>query len=143
MSISLPDKWVRKAVFDALAGMNVSGNEIPTYDSHTTTESPDFYVLMTTQTNNEEGFTKCGSRWASSILLDVITRYQGSGNTGSRLLADEIAEEARSRTENLTLDVLSGLTIKIQNTNFPNDITTNTGTESIFRKFIRLELTID
>lgn len=143
MILELPDKHVRKAVITALNGLNVSGFDIPTYDSRANDNAPSFYVLMTTQTNNEQKDNKCAPRWNSSILLDIITRYDGSGNMGSRLMADNIANEVMKRTDNLTLEALSGLEIKRQVLSLPNDITTLTSTTNIFRKLIRLELVID
>tara|TARA_R110002020_G_scaffold471625_2_gene698878 strand:- start:2800 stop:3237 length:438 start_codon:yes stop_codon:yes gene_type:complete len=143
MSLALPDKYVRKAIFTALSGLNVEGNDILTYDTNTTGSNPLYYILMTTQTNNELNGSKCGRRWFSSILLDIVTRYDGSGNTGSRLLADNIAEAARVLIKNLDLEVGSGLKITQRTLNFPNDISTKTDNTNIFRKFIRLELEID
>lgn len=143
MSLPLPDKYVRKAISTALNGLNVDGIDIPVFDSNTTGQNPSFYILMTTQTNNEVIGSKCGRRWFSSILLDIITRYDGSGNTGSRLLADNIAEAARLAIENIDLEAASGLLICKRVMNFPNDITSKTDTVNVFRKFIRLELDID
>jgi len=143
MSLPLPDKYIRKAISTALTGLNVDGNDIVTYDTNTTGSNPYFYILMTTQTNNELDGSKCGKRWFSSILLDIVTRYDGSGNTGSRLLADNIAEAARLLIKDLVLEVGSGLVITQRTLNFPNDISTKTDTTNIFRKFIRLELEID
>ena len=81
MSLPLPDKYVRKAVYTALTGLNVDGNEIVTYDSNTTGANPLYYILMTTQTNNELDGSKCGRRWFSSILLDIVTRYDRDWET--------------------------------------------------------------
>ena len=143
MSLPLPDKYVRKAISTALTGLSVNGNNIVTYDTNTTGSNPLYYILMTTQTNNEVDGSKCGRRWFSSILLDVVTRYDGAGNTGSRLLADDIAEAARLLIKDLVLEVSSGLIITKRTLNFPNDISNKTDTTNIFRKFIRLELDID
>lgn len=143
MTLPLPDKHVRKAVYNALSGMNVNSTEIPTYDTRVNDNSPNFYVIMSTQTNNELQENKCGSKWQSSILLDVMTRYDGSGNMGSRLMADDIADEVITRTQNLTLDAASNLLIKRQKLNLPNDITTLTSTTNIYRKLIRIELDIE
>ena len=143
MSLALPDKYVRKAIFTALTGLNVDGYDIATYDTNTTGSNPLFYILMTTQTNNELDGSKCGRRWFSSILLDVVTRYDGAGNTGSRLLADNIAEAARVLIKDLDLEAGSCQKITQRTLNFPNVISTNTYTTYIFRKFIRLELEID
>jgi len=144
MNKTLPDKWVRKAVFDAINNVVVDTLAIPCFDS----EVPeglevDHYVLMTTQTNTVDKSNKCEYWWESSILLDIVTSYGGVGNPGSRLLADNIADAVRSATDVLTLDGASGLTILRQTQSFPNDVVTKTSVENIFRKFIRIELTIN
>lgn len=144
MNKSLPDKWVRKAVFDAINDIVVDTLTIPCFDS----EVPeglevDHYVLMTTQTNTVDKSNKCEYWYESSILLDVVTSYSGVGNPGSRLLADNIADAVRSATDVLTLDVASGLVVLRQTQSFPNDVVTKTSVENIFRKFIRIELTIN
>lgn len=146
MNKSLPDKWVRKAVFDVLDDISVGGYLIPCYDSHVTYDAqkdePSHYILMTTQTSDVDKNNKCEWFWESSILLDIITTFPGAGNTGSRLLADNIADEARSALVGLTLDAGSGLEILDITMSFPADIVTDVGAEVIFRKFIRLELRI-
>lgn len=146
MNKSLPDKWVRKAVSDAIDGIVVGGLVIPCYDSHVTynaqKDEPEHYVLMTTQTNDVEKRNKCEWFWESSILLDIITSFSGHGNNGSRLLADNILDACRSALVGLTLDSSSGLEIVTETMNFPADITTDVGAEVIFRKFMRLEIKI-
>ncbi len=140
----LPDKYVRKAVFDAVNNIVVDTLTIPAYDSRVTgSVIPQHFILMTTQTNQVNKMTKCGDVWESSILIDIVTTYDGSGNTGSRLLSDNILDAVRNATNNLVLDVSSGLVIQKQIQDFPNDIVTITENENIFRKLMRLELTIN
>ena len=144
MNKTLPDKFVRKAVFDAINDIVVDTLTIPCFDS----EVPeglevDHYVLMTTQTNTVDKSNKCEYWYESSILLDIVTSYSGVGNPGSRLLADNIADAVRSATDVLTLDAGSGLVVLRQTQSFPNDVVTKTSVENIFRKFIRIELTIN
>ena len=140
----LPDKWVRKAVYDAINDMVVDTIVIPCYDTRVVANGgTNHYVLMSTQTNSVDKTTKCENSYESSILLDIVTSYDGAGNVGSRLLADNIADKVRELTDNLTLDVASGLTILKQTQDFPNDIATITDTENVFRKLIRLELFIN
>lgn len=138
----LPDKHIRKAIFEALSGMNVKGKDVPTYDTYTTTDCPEQYVIISNQNNFENKANKCVSRVDSSILLDVITRYGGQGNTGSRLLADDITQEVLSRIEDLQLEVVSGLCILTQTIAMPNDIPIKTITENVFRKIIRIDMQI-
>jgi len=146
MNKTLPDKWVRKAVWEAINNIVVDSIAIPCYDTHVTYDAqkdePQHYVLMTTQTNDVDKRNKCEWFYESSILLDIITSFSGAGNNGSRLLADNITDACRNALQDLTLDVSSGLEIVTETMNFPADITTDVGSEVIFRKFIRLELTI-
>ena len=140
----LPDKYIRKAVFDAVNNLVVDTLTIPAFDSRVSGNViPDHFILMTTQTSQVNHMTKCGDVWESSILIDVVTTYDGSGNTGSRLLSENILDAVRSATNNLVLDVSSGLVIQKQTQDFPNDIVTITENENIFRKLMRLELTIN
>lgn len=140
----LPDKYIRKAVFDAVNNLVVDTLTIPAYDSRVTGNViPQHFILMTTQTNQVNQMTKCGDVWESSILIDIVTTYDGSGNTGSRLLSDNILDAVRNATNNLVLDVASGLVVQKQIQDFPNDIVTITENENIFRKLMRLELTIN
>ena len=146
MQKSLPDKWIRKAVSGAANNIIVDGIEIPIFDSRVTVEAnaelPQHYVLMTTQTNEVDRASKCEYNWESSILLDIVTSYDLPGNPGSRLLADDILDDIRNATLGLILDQASGLTIIDQKMFFPSDLSNTTKSESIFRKFLRLELYI-
>tara|TARA_R110002111_G_scaffold251350_1_gene315774 strand:+ start:350 stop:784 length:435 start_codon:yes stop_codon:yes gene_type:complete len=140
----LPDKYVRKAVYDAVNNIVVDTLTIPAYDSRVSGNIiPQHFILMTTQTSQVNQMTKCGDVWESSILIDIVTTYDGSGNTGSRLLSENILDAVRNATNNLVLDVASGLVVEKQIQDFPNDIVTITDNENIFRKLMRLELTIN
>ena len=140
----LPDKYIRKAVFNAINNLVVDTLTIPAFDSRVSGNViPQHFILMTTQTNQVNQMTKCGDVWESSILLDIVTTYDGSGNPGSRLLSDNILDAVRNATNNLVLDVSSGLVVQKQIQDFPNDIVTITENENIFRKLMRLELTIN
>ena len=142
----LPDKWIRKAVFDRIhrLGVDFDGEEItiPCYDTIVPEKGKNHYVLMTTQTNTEVP-NKCGNGWLSSILLNVVTRYPNTGNTGSRLLADDIANEILTELNDISLDAASGLVIQTKTIDFPNDISSLTESENIFRKLIRYEFIIN
>jgi len=143
MNKSLPDKYVRKAIFTAVNGITVDGNVINCYDSRVTDESIQNYVLLSTQSNEVDKANKCENHWESNILIEVFTRYQMTGNTGSRLLADNILDEVRDLTNVLVLDVASGLEIISQRQSFPSDLTATSRNEIINRKFLRIEFIIN
>jgi hypothetical protein len=145
----LPDKWVRKAIHTAINNcsvldvLNSTNVTTPCYDSRVPTNgNKTHYVLMTTQTNRVAKTNKCEDMYESSILLDIVTIYNGSGNVGSRVLADNILDKVRELTNDLVLDVTSSLVVQRQTQDFPNDIVSITKTQNVFRKLMRLELTI-
>ena len=140
---NLPDKYIRKAIFSAINNMVVDGYTIPCYDSRVPKQSEDFYVILSTQSNEVDRSVKCGYRWSSSILLDVTVVIDINNNSGSRVIADEILNEVRNLTNNLTLDVASGLEIIDINQYFPNDLVSTNINTIVYRKFIRLELLIN
>lgn len=146
MNKSLPDKWVRKAVYDAINDIVVDGKLIPCFDMKVVLDAqrddPQHYILMTTQTNEVDKRNKCEWFWESTILLDIITSFSGVGNPSSRLLADNIVDSARAALQSLTLDAGSGLEIVKQDWEFPADLGVDTNAEVIYRKFIRLSLRI-
>ena len=143
MNKVLPDKWIRKAVYDAFNGTVVDTKTINVYDSQypSISANNDAYVLMTVQ-SNEVIYNKCSNFWLSDILLEVCTLYTSNANTGSRLLADNILDALRLEMET-DLDLTgSGLIVDSQLMFFPSDLTTKLTNGSLFRKFIRLELRI-
>lgn len=144
MNKSLPDKWIRKAIYDVLNNIVVDTVTVPCYDWRVTGNTiPDHYFLITNITSNENKGTSCGKRWDSTVTVEVVTSYKGTLNVGSRLLADNIADAARNLLDNLTLDVASGLEVFYQTMTLPADLSTVTGNDNVFRKFIRLELDIN
>lgn len=144
MNKSLPDKWIRKAIFDLIDEITVDGEIIYCYDTRITggLVDPDFYVIMSTQSNLVDKSSKCAHNWDSDILLDVRAVYRLPGNVGSRLLVDNILDAVRDLIKDIELDVSSGLTITRRTFSFPNDLNEVNESEIIYRKFLRLTLFI-
>ncbi len=144
MEKSLPDKWIRKAIFNLIDGLTVDGEDIFVYDTRKTggLVDPDFYVIMSTQSNEVDKSSKCGHNWDSDILLDIRAVYRLQGNAGSRLLADNILDAVRDLVKDIQLDVSSGLSITRRTFSFPNDLNEVNEGEIIYRKFLRLTLFI-
>lgn len=134
-----PDKHIRKAIFDKINNIVVSGKIIPCYDSRAT-NAPSNYVLLTAQTKEVEKSTKCDYEWETSTLIEIYTKVSSSGNTGSRLLLNDI-EQAVYTLLNPKLTV-PGFTNITQNITFENSLETITDTEIIFRSFLRLNITL-
>ena len=134
-----PDKFIRKAISDNINNIVVSGKIIPCYDSRAT-NAPSNYVLLTAQTKEVLKETKCDYEWETSTLIEIYTKVTSSGNTGSRVLLNDI-EQAVYTLLNPKLTV-SGFTNITQNITFENSLETITDTEIIFRSFLRLNLTL-
>lgn len=135
-----PDKWIRKAVSDRINNMVVSAKTIPCIDTnYTGNTQPFFYVAMSTQTKLVGELNKCNQEWDCTILLDITTRYISTGNTGSRLLADDIEERIIILMNNFTVqggfDVYRPIILESS-----NDTDGHTDTEVYFRQLMRYRI---
>lgn len=134
-----PDKYIRKAVFDATNNIVVSGKTIKTFDSRVTGNVDLYeYILMTAQNKDVLKNNKCDREWETSLLIEIYTRYTSSGNTGSRLFLNDI-EQAVMDVLNPKLTI-EGFTNVTQNITYETSLETVTDTENIFRSFLRLNL---
>ena len=134
-----PDKFIRKAISDNINNIVVSGKIIPCYDSRAT-NAPSNYVLLTAQTKEVLKETKCEYEWETSTLIEIYTKVSSSGNTGSRVLLNDI--ESAIYTLLLPKLTVQGFTNITQNITFENSLETITESEIIFRSFLRLNITL-
>lgn len=134
-----PDKFIRKAISDNINNIVVSGKIIPCYDSRAT-NAPSNYVLLTAQSKEVLKETKCDYEWETSTLIEIYTKVSSSGNTGSRVLLNDI--EQAIYTLLLPKLTVQGFTNITQNITFENSLETITDTEIIFRSFLRLNITL-
>lgn len=134
-----PDKFIRKAISDNINNIVVSGKIIPCYDSRAT-NAPSNYVLLTAQTKEVLKETKCEYEWETSTLIEIYTKVSSSGNTGSRVLLNDI--EQAIYTLLLPKLTVQGFTNITQNITFENSLETITDVEVIYRSFLRLNLTL-
>jgi hypothetical protein len=136
-----PDKYIRKAVFDLVNGIVVNGKTINCFDTRVTgNAAADQYVLLTAQTKEVDKSTKCGYDWITSLLIEIYTKSSANGNSGSRVLVNDI-EQAIYTLLSPKITVLN-YTNQTQNVTFETQLETVTTTENIFRSFIRLNLTL-
>lgn len=136
-----PDKFIRKAVFDLINNIVVDTKTIKCYDSRVTGNANlTEYVLLTAQSKEVEKANKCSHRWETSLLIEIYTSYSSVGNSGSRVLLNNI-EQAVSDLLNPKITV-SGFETLTQNITYENQLETISDTENIFRSFLRLNLTL-
>jgi hypothetical protein len=130
-----PNKYIRKALYDAISpeyacfDMQVTGNTNPTQ-----------YVLISTQDKEHNRPTKCGGRWVTYTLLDIVCIYNGAGNVGSRLANDDIENAILGLIENIRVD---GFTVITQGHEFPSNLDSSTSTQTVYRNFIRVVLSLE
>lgn len=136
-----PDKYIRKAVFDLVDGITVNTKTIKCFDSRVTGNANlTEYVLLTAQTKEVDKSTKCEHEWETSLLIEIYTKYSSAGNTGSRVLLNDI-EQAVMTLLNPKITVAGFINVT-QNITYENQLETVTDTENIFRSFLRLNLTL-
>lgn len=130
-----PNKYVRKALYDAISP------EYDCFDTQVTGNvNPSQYVIISTQDKEIDKATKCGYRWVSYTLLDIVRIYDGSGNVGSRVGNDDMENEIMSLIENIEID---GYTVVNRRYEFPSNINTSSATQTVYRSFIRVILTLE
>lgn len=130
-----PNKEVRKSLYTVIKDV------YPCYDTQVTGDlSQTQYVLISTQDKEIDKNTKCGYQWISYTLLDLVCIYNGAGNVGSRLANDQMEDTIMNLIENIEVE---GFTVKNRRYEFPSNINTTTATQSVFRSFIRVILTLE
>ncbi len=136
-----PDKFIRKAVFNLVNNINVSGKNIKCFDSRVTGNNKlNEYVLLTSQTKEVVKPNKCEYQWETSLLIEIYTKTSSAGNSGSRVLLNDIEHDVYTLL--LPKITITGFKTLIQNTTFETQLDTVTDTENIFRSFLRLNLTL-
>ena len=141
---TFPDKFIRKAIFNLLDGTTVDGKTINCFDSRLSAgANRSNYYLMSLQTNLVDNDNKCDANWQSDIRLECVSIYQSTGNTGSRLMADNMADNMRNLLSGtITLDPTANLTVNWQKLSNYTDLVTPSGTQIIYRKIAILDLYI-
>ena len=141
--VNLSEETDPEASIRMLRQYSVDGVIVPCFSANVSGEDrPNHYILISTQSNEVDKDNKCEYFWESEVLIDINSIYNSAGNIGSTVITDNITDEVRRLTNNLTLDVASGLNIFIQNQSFPNSLSSNSGNHVIHRNFIRLSLKI-
>jgi len=136
-----PDKYIRKAVFDLIDGETVGATTVKCFDTRVTgNENLTEYVLLTSQTKNVLKPNKCDYQWETSLLIEIYTKTSSAGNSGSRVLLNDI--EQAIYTLLLPIISITGFDTLIQNVTFETQLETVTDIENIFRSFLRLNLTL-
>jgi len=127
-----PNKWVRKAIIEAING------EYPCFDMQVTgNTNPAQYVIISTQSKEINKVNKCNYNWISYTLLDIVTIYNGAGNVGSRLAVDNMQEFIENAVKNIEVNNFEVVNRTFE---FPDSLDNISTTEKDYRNFIRIIL---
>jgi hypothetical protein len=141
MNKTLPNKYIRKAIIDALNGLEVNGYSIPVYDTRVPSmDTPNHYIIISTQVNNVLKQNICEDFWESNTTLDIVTSYSKPGNPGSRLLCNDITDEVLFLLDDFTMPVESDLKVLFQTISTPNELYLETESENIYRCLMQISL---
>jgi hypothetical protein len=138
--ITIPDKFIRKAISDKINNIVVSGKTIKCFDSRVTgSTNYTEYILTSVQSKDVLKDTKCSYEWDTSTLIEIYTKYPLAGNTGSRLLLNDIESAVWALLQPKL--VIENFTNVTQNVSFEySGLETVSDIEVIYRSFLRINL---
>ncbi len=97
-------------------------------------------MLISTQDKEIDKATKCGDRWVSYTLLDIVTIYNGAGNVSSRMTVDDMENVIMGLIANISV---TGYTVLNRRYEFPSTLDSSTSTQTVYRNLIRVILTLE
>lgn len=132
-----PDKYIRKAIYDLLNNIVVSGKTIKCFDARVYgNQDVSDYIILANQMKNVDKATKCEYRWNGSIMIEIYTR-----SSSSRVLLNDIEQAV---TDLLTPKIsVENYEVIYQDITYVTQLESFTDTENIYRSFLTLELTLN
>jgi hypothetical protein len=108
-----PDKFIRKALFDALfiKGYNVTDTRILAPTS--------LYILLSTQSKQRVIGNKCAGHWNCNIDLEIIDRVPVAGSGGSRAKINDAETDCIEIFNTFTIDGFKIVTRDYNSTSVP------------------------
>lgn len=130
-----PDKWIRKGIIDAL------GDTHKIYDMRVpATGYPSKYIILSTQTKLDNQNNKCSGQWDCTILLDLVTRYTGTGNPGDRVDVNDLEDYILANMGSFDVDGFNVFRIVLESS---TSLDTLTDTMNVFRQLVRYRIILD
>lgn len=132
-----PDKYIRKAIYDLLNNIVVSGKTIKCFDARVFgNQDVSDYIILANQTKNIDKATKCEYRWNGTIMIEIYTR-----SSSSRVLLNDIEQAV---TDLLSPKItVENYEVIYQDISYVTQLESFTDTENIYRSFMTLELTLN
>ena len=132
-----PDKYIRKAIYDLLNNIVVSGKTIKCFDARVFgNQDVSDYIILGNQTKNIDKANKCEYRWNGTVMIEIYTR-----SSSSRVLLNDIEQAVTDLlSPKITVD---NYEVIYQDINYVTQLESFTDTENIYRSFMTLELTLN
>lgn len=132
-----PDKYIRKAIYDLLNNIVVSGKTIKCFDARVFgNQNVSDYIILGNQTKNIDKANKCEYRWNGTVMIEIYTR-----SSSSRVLLNDIEQAVTDLlSPKITVD---NYDVIYQDLSYVTQLESFTDTENIYRSFMTLELTLN
>ena len=132
-----PDKYIRKAIYDLLNNIVVSGKTIKCFDARVFgNQDVSDYIILGNQTKNIDKANKCEYRWNGTVMIEIYTR-----SSSSRVLLNDIEQAVTDLlSPKITVD---NYEVIYQDISYVTQLESFTDTENIYRSFMTLELTLN
>lgn len=133
-----PDKWIRKGVIARIKAVN---STIGIYDTRLTgSVIPKSYIILSTQTKVDNQNNKCYGQWDCTILLDLVTRFSGTGNPGDRVTVNDLEDNVINALNTLDVDGFKVFRHWLESSDSLDNIT---DTENVFRQLVRYRFVLE
>lgn len=130
-----PDKWIRKGIIDALA------NQYPVYDMRVPgVNYPNNYIIISTQTKTQNEISKCIGQWDCTVLLDIVTRFNGAGNPGDREIVNDMEAYVIKNMNDFIANGYRLFNIELESS---TSLDTLTNTQNVFRQLVRYRILLN
>lgn len=139
MNADLPNKHIRKEIYDRLNNSTIGGETFPVFTERATNSNSKNYYLISTQLNNQE-FNKCGNGWENSTEIQVIVRRKR--NEGTKVLLDDAVQNVLTELQDFSLPSATGLKVNRIELSIANEIVDERGSEIVYQSIIRMEIGI-
>lgn len=137
MNTALPDNAINAEIKSRLHNSDVNGTDFPLYLARVTSNNAKNYYLINTQLNQSTS-TKCGKGWLNSTEIQVVVILDK--NDGSKKLLNEATEVLRQELEDFSL---TGFSVNNVDINIENELVTESNSEIVYQKIVRLETQIN
>lgn len=135
----LPNKHIRKAIYDVIHNMDVNGVTFPCYTEQSSIANPSNYTLLSSQFNTTAQ-TKCEKGWTNDTEIQVIVRVPK--NQGSKVLLDDAVDAVITELRDVQIALAAGMRINQRTIDVVQEFSDETTSHIVYRSVIRFQTRI-